>query len=108
MGRTYIIIRTSFEALHHWPDCPFEDVDFLRSPHRHIFHVEVKIETFADRGIEFIRHKRFVDALIDDWYRGKNLGPKSCEVIAQELAEKLEASSVIVWEDLENAGIYEA
>jgi len=40
----YIIIKTQFEALHCWPDCPYEDVEFLKNSHRHIFYVTVKFK----------------------------------------------------------------
>ncbi|MBU0778307.1 hypothetical protein KKH23_10070 [Patescibacteria group bacterium] len=108
MGRTFIVIRTSFEAGHHWPDCPFNDVAFLRNQHRHIFYVELKKEVFEDRGIEFIRFKRVVEEFIKIKYAGKDLGPTSCEVMAKVLADKFNANSVEISEDLENSAIYEA
>lgn len=108
MGRSYIVIRTSFEAIHAWTECPWTDVSFLKNCHRHIFHVEMKIETFADRGIEFIRYKRSLDSYIKGEYGGKDIGSTSCEMIAKTLAEVFKASEVEVSEDLENSAIYEA
>ena len=35
MIKQFIEIKTDFEAIHNWPECPFEDVDFLKHPHRH-------------------------------------------------------------------------
>lgn len=108
MGKTFIVVRTSFEAYHQWPECPFSDVAFLKNLHRHIFHVEVKIETTSDRQIEFIRHKNLINKFIDSKYKGLDLGPTSCEVIAEQLAKEFGASSVEVFEDAENGAIYEA
>jgi len=108
MGKTFIVVRTSFEALHQWPECPFNDVGYLRNLHRHIFHVEMKIETTGDRQIEFIRHKNLINKFIDNKYKGFNLGPTSCEVIAETLSKAFGASSVSVFEDNENGAVYEA
>ena len=35
MSKTYIIVKTQFEAMHHWPDVPEElkEVQFLKDPH---------------------------------------------------------------------------
>jgi len=105
--KRFIVIRTSFEALHRWPECPFEDVSFLRDAHRHIFHVEVQVETSMDRQIEFIRFKRKVDKYIKKEFAGKNLGSLSCEAIAEVLCYRMDAKRVSVFEDNENGAIYE-
>jgi len=105
MARTFISIKTSFEALHCWPECPIEEVSFLKNPHRHIFHVKVVMETFEDRQIEFIDQKRKIEDFIEK-YKGKNLGSMSCEKIAEEIAEKFRAKKVEVEEDGENGAIY--
>ena len=59
------------------------DVSFLGGPHRHIFHFRVSIEVFhADRDIEFIQFKRWLDNL----YQGVlELNFKSCEMISDDL-----------------------
>ena len=106
MSRTFIAIKTNFEAIHCWPECPIEDVAFLKNPHRHIFYVEMKWETTGDRQIEFIRQKREVENYIDWHLRGKDLGSMSCEAIAEKLAKMFEADFVTVWEDNENGAIY--
>jgi len=108
MGRTYIVVRTSFEALHQWPTCPFEDVAFLKLLHRHIFHVEMKFEVTSDRQIEFIRQKRRVEEVIKNSYAGKDLGPTSCEVIAKALVDSFGAVSASVFEDNENGAEFHA
>ena len=59
-------VRTRFEKLHRWVDAP-EDVAFLRSLHRHEFHVRLRIsqERGVDREVEFIGVKRWLDRLVD-------------------------------------------
>lgn len=62
----------------------WDDVSFLGTPHRHIFHFRVSIEVFTDdRDIEFIQFKRWIERL----YSGDilKLDHKSCEMISDEL-----------------------
>ena len=65
------------------------DVSFLGYPHRHIFHFKVEIEVFHDdRDIEFIQFKRWLEEL----YEGElNVDYKSCEMMADDLYEKVNA-----------------
>ena len=72
------------------------DVSFLGYPHRHIFHFKVAITvTHNDRDIEFIQFKRWMERL----YSGASetdgevlvLNHRSCEMIADELYEKISA-----------------
>ena len=65
------------------------DVSFLGHPHRHIFHFKVAIEVFHDdRDIEFIQFKRWLEEL----YEGElNVDYKSCEMMADDLFEKISA-----------------
>ena len=65
------------------------DVSFLGYPHRHIFHFRVWIEVkHNDRDIEFIQFKRWLENL----YQGTlELDYKSCEMIADELAEQIKS-----------------
>ena len=102
--RRYVIVRLQFEAIHHWPECPYDDVDFLRHPHRHIFHVEAKALVFHDdRDVEFIRLKRDLEEHMKVWYHGTNIGRKSCEMIAVEILNAYPGlTSVKVFEDNEN------
>ena len=63
------------------------DVSFLASPHRHIFHFTVAIQVFhADRDIEFIQFKRWLDNLYKDVLQ---LNHKSCEMISDDLYEQI-------------------
>jgi len=103
-----IVVRTSFEAVHAWPKCPFPSVQFLKWPHRHIFHVEARAEIKEDRGIEFIILKRSLEAFISEKYKGKDLGVKSCEVMGEEvLAFFPELNYISIFEDNENGSIVE-
>src|SRR6056300_2081062 len=85
------------EGIHKYPaalDDPklatggWDDVSFLGYPHRHIFHFRVRIEVFHDdRDIEFIQFKRWLESL----YQGTlELDYKSCEMIADELADQIQ------------------
>lgn len=102
-----IIIKTTFSAMHHWPDCPIEEVSYLRYPHRHVFHVELRCAVrHNDRDIEIIQLKNKVNRYLGR-YENENMGAKSCEDIAEELLNEFEAVYVSVLEDNENgAEIY--
>ena len=96
------------EGIHRYPaalDDPklatggWDDVSFLGYPHRHIFKFRVSIEVFHnDRDIEFIQFKRWLQRLYDmapDGGEGHSntkvleLDYKSCEMISDELFEKI-------------------
>ena len=105
------------EGIHKYPaalDDPklatgdWDDVSFLGYPHRHIFHFRVRIEVrHNDRDIEFIQFKRWLERLYSGTNTGNNtqgseeqsstnsevllLDYKSCEMIADELYEKISA-----------------
>ena len=101
---TRIIVSLQFEALHCWPSCPYDDVAFLRSPHRHLFHVVAKKAVkHDDRDIEIIRFKReiqrYLAGRIDP---SGNLGALSCEMLAKELLTTFACDFVSVLEDNEN------
>lgn len=107
----YAIIKTQFEGIHHYPDAS-GDEEYLKYPHRHMFHVEVKIEQFHDdRDIEYIGFKRWVNTLFEEWeFKGNihYLGAKSCETIAGKLMDQINYKypgrglTVKVLEDNEN------
>ena len=84
-----------------------DDVSFLGYPHRHMFKFRVGIEVFHDdRDIEFIQFKRWLEKLYGDGTL--ELDYKSCEMIAQDLAETIHAvypgraMEITVSEDDEN------
>ncbi len=101
-----IFVKTRFTAFHNWPDAP-EEVGFLRNIHRHEFHVEVRWNvSHSDRDREFFIMKRKLQTHLTKYYFGKNLGERSCEMIAYEIMEEFEANTVIVSEDGENGSIW--
>jgi len=119
-----IFVTFQKEGIHRFPAAATEpslatgdqyDVSFLGYPHRHTFHFRVEIEvTHNDRDIEFIQFKRWLEQL----YAGNilQLDYKSCEMIADDLAEQIHAKypgrsiTISVAEDNENGAVkhYEA
>ena len=83
------------------------DVSFLGVAHRHIFHFRVAIDVFHDdRDIEFIQFKRWLEKLYAE--KTLELNHRSCEMIAEELAQVIHAKypnrsiTITVAEDNEN------
>jgi 6-pyruvoyl-tetrahydropterin synthase len=99
-----IIINTRFSAIHFWPDCPIKEVAYLRNPHRHEFHVQVKAPVkHGDRDIEFIQLKNKIQLWISKNWDKQNLENKSCENMCSLLLFVFpELSYVRVLEDGEN------
>ena len=99
LNKTYNEIWVTFqkEGVHLYPaakDDPnlatgnWDDVSFLGYAHRHMFHFKVGIEVFHDdRDIEFIQFKRWLESLYSDGTL--ELNHRSCEMISDELAEKI-------------------
>ena len=108
--KSNIIINLSVEGVHCWPECPIEEVSFLKNPHRHVFQIECKKEvSHLDRDIEIIRLKRQVQYYLLNKYgigdfnaEGCDFGRMSCEQIAVELLGKFELNYCKVLEDGEN------
>ena len=109
-GKKYVWVTFEKEGLHKYPaalDDPklktgdWDDVSFLGYLHRHIFKFRVQIEVFTDdRDIEFIQFKRWLQRLYSSTEgsssdEAKNMSEllvldfKSCEMICDELAEKI-------------------
>lgn len=91
--RRYIWTTFQKEGIHCYPaaltDPNLKEVDFLGYPHRHIFHFKVSIEVeHNDRNIEFILFKRWLEILYKD--NILQLDYKSCEMMGEELAAKIE------------------
>lgn len=103
-----VIVKGQFEATHNWPECPIEEVHFLKYPHRHVFHVIFEVgTTHADRDVEFILLKRDLAMHLHEEYNEEPLGRKSCEDIAIELrnffiGDYPTIKKIEVWEDDEN------
>lgn len=105
----FIFVTFQKEGIHAYPDAP-EGVEFLRHPHRHIFHFRVDIEVWHDdRDIEFILFKRE----LEDQYKSETLqlDNKSCEMLANDLAEYIQDNypgrdlKIEVSEDGENGAV---
>ena len=80
----FIWVTFQKEGIHQYPDAP-EGVEFLKFPHRHIFHFKVQLEVFHnDRDVEFILFKRQLEKLYVS--EALTLLHKSCEMISDELA----------------------
>ena len=98
-GSKMIWVTFRKEGLHKYPaalDDPklatgdWDDVSFLGYVHRHIFHFKVAIEVFHDdRDIEFIQFKRWMEKMYAEGTM--KLDYKSCEMISDELFEKISA-----------------
>ena len=66
----------------------WDDVSFLGYAHRHIFHFRVAIDVFHDdRDIEFSQFKRWLEGLYNS--NTLELNHRSCEMIAEELAQQI-------------------
>jgi hypothetical protein len=112
-GRTAVIAQVIVPGLHCWPDAP-APVAFLRTPHRHQFHIKAKVEvTHDDRDIEFImlagRLKNYLEIMYgysphQDRFSMLVLdfGAMSCEAIARDLVTEFGLTSCEVYEDGEN------
>jgi len=103
---TTIIVRFAIEGTHRWKDAEEKEpeVAFLQFPHRHMFHFEVrKIVEHDDRDIEIILFKRAIfDYLIEKYGSPCDFDTMSCEMLANEIADKFECLSVQCLEDDEN------
>jgi hypothetical protein len=100
--KTNVIVKLQIEATHNWPKCPFKEVEFLKYPHRHIFHIKCKKEVqHNDRDVEIIMLKREIESYLQKAYKGQ-FGSKSCEMIAEELLELFNLNYCSVLEDNEN------
>lgn len=103
----HIVVSLQKEGFHSWPEASEvfgEDVKFLEHNHRHIFYIRLwKSVEHNDRDIEIILFKRQVESYLEERYGNPmQLGRRSCEDLAEELAEYFESDSVEVLEDGEN------
>lgn len=99
MKSTLIYVTFQKEGIHKYPAALTDtnlatgdeyDVSFLGYPHRHIFHFKVSIGVeHNDRDVEFIQAKRYMESLYTDNVLDLNF--KSCEMIAEDLYEKISA-----------------
>jgi hypothetical protein len=109
--KTSIVVSLQVEGTHSWPECPIEEVAFLKNDHRHIFFIQCKkTVTHTDRQVEIIQLKRRIQAFLVDQYSNTNdtnslvclFGRMSCEDIAYRLFYQFNLSFCSVLEDNEN------
>lgn len=106
MIKTEIFCTIQFEGIHSWPNCPIEEVKYLRDPHRHIFFITAHKEvSHNDRDVEFIWLKHRIEEYLKETYPNNDLGSTSCEMLANELASKFDLMKCKVSEDNENGAI---
>ena len=86
----FIWVTFQKEGIHKYPDAP-EGVEFLKYPHRHMFHFRVELEVFHDdRDVEFILLKRELEGLYNEGTL--QLDYKSCEMMADDLYDYISAN----------------
>lgn len=111
MRTTEVYCTLQIEGTHNWPTCPFDEVDYLRFPHRHVFHIKAHKQVFHDdRDIEFIMLKHDIEAHLKTHFYNHTkrlcvFGPMSCEMIAEQLMDRFGLSRCEVSEDNENGAI---
>ncbi len=112
--KTEVWCTSQVEATHNWPGCPFDEVAYLRVPHRHMFHIKAyKKVSHSDRDQEFIMLKHLIVDYVKDKYFDVQqklcvFGAMSCEMLAEELINQFDLSQCEVSEDNENGAIVHA
>jgi len=85
MTASTIFVRFTQPGFHHWPE-PTGDRAYLGERHRHLFHVDVRMQVeHDDREVEF---HNLLD-LARSLFPGGELGGQSCEMMARSLGEKI-------------------
>lgn len=116
--KSEVFCTLQIEGTHNWPDCPFDEVDYLREKHRHVFHIKAhKVVTHDDRDTEFIMLKHDIEQYMWANYDGDGVdihqnnsgiiefGAMSCEMIARDLIDQFNLCRCEVNEDGENGAI---
>lgn len=108
-----IFVRFTFAGFHRWAGAP-AGRSYLADRHRHLFHVEVRMQVgHDDREVEFhdlIDRARAIFEL--ELGVNGNFGGHSCEMLGRELGDRLaklyhRAVTVIVCEDGECGAMVE-
>ena len=106
-----VFCTLQIEGIHNWPGCPFDEVAYLRDPHRHLFFIKAyKAVNHDDRDTEFIMLKHEIQQYFRHNYYKSHLkcclfGAMSCEMIARELIDNFGLTRCEVSEDNENGAI---
>jgi hypothetical protein len=102
---TTVIVSHRVPGFHFWPSAP-DEVSYLNNLHRHLFLILVAWKvTHNDRQVEFHTAQSWIRTLYSE---PQNFGPKSCEMIAQDLNNELKSAGhpppawIEVWEDGES------
>ena len=83
--KMFAIVRYRAEGFHFWQDAP-DSRKYLRERHRHMFHVEAKVEVaHEEREIEYHDLLDFCRAT----FNGGEQWGRSCESMAKDLAKKI-------------------
>lgn len=98
---TTISVYATVAGIHCWPDAPDRRA-YLRSAHRHVFHIETVADVaHDDRDVEFHdlaeRTETEFRALGGSYHDESTLvdfGARSCEMLARELWDVLERAGV--------------
>ena len=110
--RTTVFCKSKFIGFHRWPDAPVE-VSFLRSRHRHLFHVELRVEVnHDDREVEFLLLQKALEEWIQETITNSDTSTWSCEAWCRAMIQiawfgNYFASYVSVSEDGENGAVLE-
>lgn len=104
MSQTTVFCTFRQPGFHRWEGAP-EKYDYLRSWHRHEFHVRVEVIVHHnDRDLEFIHLKQLARVAfgrmgtMTESYDGHLMyGCKSCEMLATELGERLAADGIVAY-----------
>lgn len=100
-----VVVSSTFTCLHHWPKAT-EPVEYLKHPHRHVFHVTTWVEVkHEDRDVEIIQLKQNICDFCKLHF-GADAGSRSCEQMALEikdaLSQRYHVTRIRVLEDNEN------
>lgn len=111
-------VTTRFEGIHNYPAAP-KQVEFLKHPHRHEFHVTLYVEQFHnDRDVEYILCKRWLNTFLKAYTAEGELQARSCEMMALDIGKAAQTAwlahegthrklMVEVTEDGENGALVE-
>jgi hypothetical protein len=101
MPEITVWVTLQFPMFHWWEGAP-PSVHFLKSNHRHIFHVKAwKKVNHDDRDIEFITLKEEMEKYVELHFENNSLR-LSCEMIAMKLINSFGLCKCSVSEDGEN------
>jgi hypothetical protein len=106
-----IFVTYQREGIHKYPGAAnLPGVEFLASPHRHMFHFKITLQVYHDdREVEFILFKRELEKQYDNGTL--QLDYKSCEMMADDIASYIISHypgrdlTVEVSEDGENGAV---